>query len=401
MDNDDRDKTKGQIIQECRSLREQVDRCREDRRRLREECENLRGHLEQARGAEEGREQLISDLRLSEQRLGALAQSTSDWVWELNEDLEYVYVSPRVKDLLGYDPEKVLGRRPFDFMPARHAKLAAEAFRAFLEQGRLFTGYETEKRHKNGNRVYVESMGVPVYEGGRIVGIRGVDRNITPRKEAQKRLRRAHKELARRVEERTAELRAANTQLEEEIHERRRAEAELRDLTRRLNTLVEAIPDVLYFKDTEGRNLVFNEAAAEFFGARSQNVVGKKDEEFMPPELAQKCRRSDEMALDQEGPVRVEERMEAADGRTLWFDTIKNRITDREGQVQGLVGVSRDVTERREMEEELRESRRRLSTLMDNLPGMAYRCRNTERWTMEFISRGAKELTGYARLSTK
>ena len=365
------------------------------REELIETCQELRHRIGELQQAEAEQEKLISDLRLSERRLQALAESTTDCVWELNEDMEYSYVSPRVEDLLGYEPEELMGRTPFDFMPAREAKLAAEAFREFLQEGRLFTGYENHRWHKNGRLVAVETMGIPIYERENVRGFRGVDRNITARKNAQKQLRRAHKEMARRVENRTAELRAANVQLEEEIRDRREAQADLRQLSRRLNTLIEAVPDVLYFKDAEGRNLVVNRAYEEFFGVDSADVVGMKDEEFMTRELAEKCRESDRRALQSQEPIRVEEQWESPEGKTRWFETVKCRLEDDEGECQGLVGVSRDITERKRMEREVREKERRLSTLMDNLPGMAYRCRNERGWTMEFMSQGVEELTGY------
>lgn len=58
--------------------------------------------------------------------------------------------------------------------------------------------------------------------------------------------------------------------------------------------------------------------------------------------------------------------------------------------------AAQDFDERKQAELSLRESQRALATLMDNLPGMAYRCRNDQNWTMEFVSEGAFDLTGYA-----
>ena len=70
--------------------------------------------------------------------------------------------------------------------------------------------------------------------------------------------------------------------------------------------------------------------------------------------------------------------------------------TYREGVLVGLQGIAQDVTARRRAEEALRESERALVTLLANLPGMAYRCRNDANWTMEFVSEGCRELTDYS-----
>jgi PAS domain S-box-containing protein len=74
-------------------------------------------------------------------------------------------------------------------------------------------------------------------------------------------------------------------------------------------------------------------------------------------------------------------------------------LTDEFGQIVGTLSSGTDVTEQRKSDAALRESQRRLSTLMSNLPGMAYRCRNDRQWTMEFISDGCVLLTGYTPLA--
>ncbi|WP_148861103.1 sensor domain-containing diguanylate cyclase [Marinobacter fonticola] len=67
-----------------------------------------------------------------------------------------------------------------------------------------------------------------------------------------------------------------------------------------------------------------------------------------------------------------------------------------DGSIEGAIAIAVDVTEQREMETRARASTRQLKTLMDNLPGMAYRCLFDDAWTMKFVSDGCREVTGYA-----
>ena len=83
-------------------------------------------------------------------------------------------------------------------------------------------------------------------------------------------------------------------------------------------------------------------------------------------------------------------------GKKLQIADSASPIRDAAGNITGVVLVFRDVTEKYLQEEALRESERKLKTLMSNLPGMAYRCYNTPEWPMEFVSEGGFELTGYS-----
>jgi PAS domain S-box-containing protein len=79
---------------------------------------------------------------------------------------------------------------------------------------------------------------------------------------------------------------------------------------------------------------------------------------------------------------------------TSYWDAVLSPLVE-DGEVVGIVSVTTDITKRHRAKEALVESQRRLSTLISNLPGMAYRCRNDQDWTMTFVSEGSLELTGY------
>ncbi|MCG8618144.1 MAG: sigma 54-interacting transcriptional regulator [Desulfobacterales bacterium] len=77
------------------------------------------------------------------------------------------------------------------------------------------------------------------------------------------------------------------------------------------------------------------------------------------------------------------------------YYTLKTQLIRSSGQVEGSVVILEDTTDRLKSERALQESQRKLSTLMNNLPGMAYRARNDRKWTLEYVSRGSREIVGY------
>jgi PAS domain S-box-containing protein len=93
--------------------------------------------------------------------------------------------------------------------------------------------------------------------------------------------------------------------------------------------------------------------------------------------------------------LEYEEPQSTPDGGLIWLRTSKVPLFDTTGEVMGVLGTYQDITEWRQAQEELSESQRALTTLMSNLPGMVYRCKDDPDWTMEFVSEGSRELTGY------
>ena len=125
-----------------------------------------------------------------------LVESTSDWVWEVDEAGRYTYVSPRIKDLLGYEPEEIMHKTPFDLMPPAEAKRIKEIFIAAVTQQEPFNSFENTNLHKDGHPVILETSGTPIFDKkGKFCGYRGIDRDITARKHAEEKLLEETKKL--------------------------------------------------------------------------------------------------------------------------------------------------------------------------------------------------------------
>ncbi|MBU4262941.1 MAG: PAS domain S-box protein [Proteobacteria bacterium] len=131
----------------------------------------------------------IAEIKLmeSEERFRLLIENTSDWIWEVDEAGNFTYASPKVRELLGYEPEELIGTSPFALMPADEAARVIEMFDQMAAAREPFTGMENTNRHRNGHLVVLESSGVPIFdEYDNFRGYRGVDRDITARKEVEK-----------------------------------------------------------------------------------------------------------------------------------------------------------------------------------------------------------------------
>jgi PAS domain S-box-containing protein len=191
-------------------------------------------------------------------------ETTSDWIWEVDITSTYIFSNQKVKDILGYDRHEVFGKKPFDFMPPDEAKRVAEIFRRISKSREAFSGLENVNLHKDGHEVVLETSGVPVFdENGEYRGYRGIDRDITERKLAEKALAQINTDLEKRVAERTAALSETNIQLRDEIREReqaeetlRKREKELKNKTVQLQELNSALEILLKKRDEDKIELV-------------------------------------------------------------------------------------------------------------------------------------------------
>jgi PAS domain S-box-containing protein len=181
-----------------------------------------------------------------------------------------------------------------------------------------------------------------------------------------------------------------------DISEHKRIEEELRETNARLSTLIHAIPDVVYFKDAQGRNLIVNEAFEKLVGLPRNKIIGKTDDQLFPPDLAEYCRKSDLETLRTLRIVCTEEQTTTKDGEKIFFETLKAPIFDYKGNVIGIVGVSRDITKRKQIEEALKENERRYRNLFETAPVVIYTL-SAEDGTITSLNPAFEKLTGWSR----
>ncbi len=174
-----------------------------------------------------------------------------------------------------------------------------------------------------------------------------------------------------------------------DVTERRRVQEQL-ELIRRA---VASASDAVGLTDPEGRVIYHNQAMTDLLGYSIQEInnCGGPRVVFPPTPAAQAVYR----ARQERPSYCTEVELRARDGRDVPVLYRTDRITDSEGRTIGQVTVLTDMTERRRADQALRQSQETLATMMQHLPGMAYRCAHDAQWTMEFVSEGCLDLTGY------
>lgn len=139
----------------------------------------------------------------------------------------------------------------------------------------------------------------------------------------------------------------------QDITERKKAEAELKQY----QFIVESAHDAIFFKDLESRYIVANNKALEAFGLSRDKVIGKNDYQILRNKEEARKNIEDDNSVFKTGKVtEITKQMTAANGKHCWFQAIKAPQFDNQGNIIGLIGIARDITERKRAAAVLRES---------------------------------------------
>jgi len=283
-------------------------------------------------------------LRESEAKYRSLVETTSDFIWEVDAHGTYTYVSPQVRQILGYEPGELVGKTPFTIMPPDEAgRVAAEFGRSV--NGRLpIVALENRALRKDGSVVILETSGVVrTGPGGEYQGYRGIDRDITKRK---------------------------------------KAEDALRESEARLSSILHGSPVLQFVIGRDHRVISWNRALEEYSGIREGEIVGTDGQwrAFYPVRrqvLADILVDGNEAALDRlyagkyeksryvEGAYHATDFFPHMGGSGKWLSFTAAPVRDVHGTIIGAVETLEDVTERISAEHALRESEEWTRTILN------------------------------------
>jgi PAS domain S-box-containing protein len=129
---------------------------------------------------------LFEQTRASEARFRGVAHISADYVWEADLEWRYTYFSERVRDILGYDPQELIGKTDYDLTDAGEAEREVNVLEELIATQGQFTDFENYLYAKDGRKVTVLTSAVPILDAsGKTTGYRGVDKDITERKRAE------------------------------------------------------------------------------------------------------------------------------------------------------------------------------------------------------------------------
>jgi PAS domain S-box-containing protein len=251
-------------------------------------------------------------VRNSERRFRALIENSLDSIAVIDANNNILYLSPAVALVEGYSPDELVGRSGIENTHPDDLPLVGRLVEQLVANPGKPIPVLWRRRHKDGRWLWLEGFATNLLDDPAVRGIVTNYHDVTERKQAEEAL-------------------AAERAL--------------------MRTLIDALPDVVFTKDTAGRFMICNAAEIAHLGfSRQEELQNKTVFDLYPRELAQMYHADDQRALRGESIVNREEPSVGADGKPRWYLTIKVPLRGPAGEIIGLVGMSRDITERKDAE---------------------------------------------------
>ncbi len=304
--------------------------------------------------------QIHLQLKESEHKFRMLAENATDLVYRysLYPEPKYEYVSPSVKAFTGYSPRDFYSNPllVFKIVHPEDVHLLGDSEKLIKEKARLSNVKQSEITvrwiKKDGSIIWTETRTRPIFDKEkRLIAIEGISRDVTAQKHS---------------------------------------EEKSKDSEERFKILSNATFEGIVFSEN-GKIIDANDQFVNMYGYNSsKEIIGKNlINDFVVEEQKQLAKKFVRLSVAK--PFEVDTHKK--DGSIITVETKGQNIPYFGKTIRATVIYN--ITERKQYEFNLRESERTLSTLMNNLPGMAYRCENDDKWTMKFVSKGFQELTGY------
>jgi diguanylate cyclase (GGDEF)-like protein/PAS domain S-box-containing protein len=295
-------------------------------------------------------------LRKSEQELKTITENMNDLIAMTDTEGRFTYLSNNHYNLFGYHANELLGRHAWEILFTADLDKMVETF-----TNKILAGEDGLAEYrvvcKDGSLLWVECNGSILYDDALVSGALLISRDISERKKA-----------------------------EEAIKE---SEAELKTVTENMTDLVSMIND-------EGVITYVSGSYLKLLGYKREEILGKTIYDLVHsdylPYVYDKVQKGIAEGKNDTAVYRAVKK----DGSTIWLETVSNLILDDSGQIfKGAIFSTRDISERKKAEEEIKKARDQYQSLVNNIPGIAFRCNLDQERTMLYVSDDVVPITGY------
>lgn len=297
------------------------------------------------------------------QRLfGALLESAPDAMLIVDERGAILLANSQTEKLFGYSHDELIGQSVEKLLPERYRDAHSRHRDRFFSTPRLRPmgeGLDLYGMRRDGSEFPLEISLNPIATGGGILVTSSI-RDVSERKRAEQELRHAYAKLDQRVLERTAELEKLTTALLQRIGLHEQTVSDLRQSEERFRLLVEGVRDhAIFMLDPEGVVVSWNAGAEHIFGFSEEEAIGSRLEDLYSPENWQT--EPPHYALEQAaaaGRFEDEGWHVTKDGRRFRASTVTTALRNGEGRLRGFSRITRDVTEKHALEQQLRHAQK-------------------------------------------
>lgn len=296
-----------------------------------------------------------------EERYRAVVEGSAEGILVADIETKRLhFTNPAICRMLGYSEEELLQMSVADLHPPDSLEHVLSEFEA-QARGEKTLALSIPCVRKDGTVLYADINTAGILIEGRKFNL-GFFTDITERKLAEELLKKAHDDLENRVAERTAQLEEANVHLQREIDQRRKTEQELRESEVKWRSLVENAPDYIQIVD---RNLTIQYLNRTAEGFKMDEVVGKTTiYDYIAPEHFDRVGQVIEKVFQTGQPADFETYSPAIN---RWFASRVGAI-QRDGDVVSAIILSRDITERKALEEKAKQLQEYLELQIDRMP---------------------------------
>jgi len=311
-------------------------------------------------------------LQLSEQRLSLIYDSVVDVLYYIRVEpdncFRFLSINQAFLKGTGLTRDQIVGKRIEEVIPETSVRLVLDNYKKAIEENRIVRWEETSV-YPAGEKIGEVSITPVLNEKKICTHLMGSVHDVTVRKQVEEALQKDHNDLEQRVEERTAKLTEANEHLRKEMEERKQAEEALRESKEELRTILDSAPVQIWYKDRDNQIIRVNQAGADAFGKRIEDIEGKPVKELFPEADSDHYYEDDLEVINSGKPIlNIIEEMQITSGERRYVYTDKVPYMDKDGKINGVIAFVRDITARKRAEESLRESEEKFRVLIEESP---------------------------------